>query len=458
MKRIHFIGIGGIGMSALASIFLAKGNKVTGSDLRPNNLTDQLSKQGAIISEGHASSNLPNDAALVVRSACIRDENPEVLKAKEKDIRIITRSEMLKDLVEGFPLSISVTGTHGKTTTSSLLSHILEVCEKDPTVLIGGEIPIFNGNAKMGSSNMIVTEVDESDGFFKNISSKYAVITNLEREHIENYGSFDNLVNSYREFIGRIPDDGCLIYNGEDTLLKGISGDYKIRKISFGMDGDYDIKCLNCSYSKNIEFDLVVRGEEIGRIKSSLIGRYNIMNILAAISICVEFGVDIEKIAYAVNSFSGVRRRFDLIEKIDDVEIYEDYAHHPTELKAVISAAKDYAEGRVIAIFQPHRYSRTNDMLDDFVNCFYDADVLILTDIYSADEDIIEGVGIEGVYNKIDKDRFQKMELAKKESIPELIAGIVKDKDTVLILGAGDIREISDELIFQIKSKRDYVK
>ncbi|MFH1552615.1 MAG: UDP-N-acetylmuramate--L-alanine ligase [Candidatus Omnitrophota bacterium] len=455
MKKIHFIGIGGIGMSALADIHLAKGGIVTGSDLRPNSLTDELCKKGAVIYKGHDAENIPEDADLVVRSTCIRDENPEIKKARHLGVPVILRGEMLKELIEEVPLSIAVTGTHGKTTTSALVAHITEHCGKDPTVVVGGEMSGFGGNAKFGRGNMIVSEVDESDGYFRNISAQYAVVTNIEREHMENYGSLEKLIDAYREFIGRIPADGFLVFNGEDPVLGRIAGDIAPGKLSFGIDGDFDVTCRRHVHANAITFDLLVRGKNYGRVSSPLIGRYNLMNILAAIAVCMQVGLDFDRIAEAVSSFHGVKRRFDSVGRIGNIEVIEDYAHHPTELRSVIAAARDRSSGRIVTIFQPHRYSRTRDLMREFSDCFYDSDILILTDIYSADEDVIEEVAVRDMYEMIDRERFQTLNLVEKKDIPGFVSGLVRQNDTILVLGAGDISEISGNLVKRIEEKTD---
>ena len=437
-------------MSALADIRLAKGNIVTGSDLRPNNLTDRLCSRGATIHKGHSADNVPDDVDLVVWSACIRDDNPEIRKARELGAPLIPRGEMLRKVMEEVPFSIAVTGTHGKTTTSALVAHMAEYCGKDPTVVVGGEMGYFSGNAKFGRGDMIVAEVDESDGYFRNIGATCAVVTNIEREHMENYGSLENLIAAYREFTGRISPEGLFVFNGEDPTLRRLAGATAARKVSFGINGDFDMTCRDHTCARSIEFDLVLRGRNYGRVSSPLIGRYNLMNILGAIAVCMETGFEFKGIAAAVGLFRGVKRRFESIGRIGNIEVIEDYAHHPTELRSVITAARNYSGGRVVTIFQPHRYSRTRDLMREFSDCFYGSDVLILTDIYSADETADGGVGVRDIYEAMDKSRFEKLSLIGKKDIPGFVSGILGKDDIILVLGAGDIREISGPLIEMI--------
>ncbi|MFH1309227.1 MAG: UDP-N-acetylmuramate--L-alanine ligase [Candidatus Omnitrophota bacterium] len=454
IKKIHFIGIGGIGMSAIAGICVSNGDKVSGSDLRLSNLTQQLAKSGALIHEGHDASNIAKDTDIVVKSTCIRNDNPEIIQAVRLGINVVSRGQMLRSIIDKASFSVGITGTHGKTTTTGLISHVLAYCEKDPTVLIGGEVDSFNGNFKLGHSGMVVAEIDESDGYFRNIKVSAGIVTNIEREHIENYGSMDNLVEAYKEFVNRIDECGFCVYNGEDKILDGIIKKSLCKSISFGIDKKFDICAHNYTYAKNIEFDLSAYGSVLGRVKSSLIGRYNLMNILAVVAVGLEIKLDFVQIAEGIASFKGVKRRFDTVGEFDGIKIIEDYAHHPTEINAVITAAKNYSLGRVVSVFQPHRYSRTKDLMKELTNCFYSADILILTDIYSADEEKKKDINARSIYETLDKTRFEQALFLEKEDIPELISGIVKKDDIILVLGAGDIKDISLEIVREIRNSR----
>ena len=451
--RLHFIGIGGIGMSALAKIALERGHIVSGSDLTPNNLTDSLKDNGASIFTGHLKNNIQPKPDLVIKSSCIRDNNPEVEKARELGVEIINRSDYLKMIMGQAYLSISVTGTHGKTTASSLIAHILEYCDKSPTAIIGAEVEILGSNAKSGTSGIMVAEVDESDGLFREMCSTYGVITNIEREHMENFGSMENLIEAYKSFLDGVDPEGTYFYNGDDTLATEISAGFAGRKISFGLNDGNEITAKDIDCGKSIKLDLYRGGDKLAEVRSPLIGKHNVMNLLSACAVCLELGLSGGEIAEAAPSFNGASRRFQLVDRINDIEVIEDYAHHPTELAAIIRAAKDYTDGRVISIFQPHRFSRTRDLLDDFVGCFYDSDILILTDIYSAHEDEDEKAYIQHLVERIDGDRFEEKKYVPMGKIPECVAGRVKGKDTVLILGAGDINTIAGEVVEQIKAR-----
>jgi UDP-N-acetylmuramate--alanine ligase len=455
-KHIHFIGIGGIGMSALAEVAIARGATVSGSDLRPNNLTDNLQMKGAVIFDGHNADNISSDVDVAVKSTCIPASNVELAKAKELGIKVIHRSEMLADVMKDSTMSIAVTGTHGKTTTSALIAHIMDFCGMNPTVIVGGEIGRFGGNAQDGSRDLLVAEVDESDGLFREISAKCAVLTNVEREHMEHHGTMENLLASYAEFIGRIPSDGLIVYNGEDTVARSVAACSSATKVDFGAmeKGNFRYSYANLSCRRAIQFELFKEDKLLGKIECNIIGQYNAMNILGAIALCLERGLSFEEVAGAVTTFSGVKRRFDFVDRIGNIDVVEDYAHHPTELRAVIKAAGEYCgNGRVVAVFQPHRYSRTHDLSEDFVHAFYDADVLILTETYSADENPSDGKGVHDILNAIDKNKFQLVDFVKKEEIPEYVSHIVMERDIVLILGAGDIRDIARPLSDAIREK-----
>jgi len=456
-NNIHFIGIGGIGMSGLAEIMLSRGKRVTGSDVKGNALTERLKGKGAVIFEGHASEHLPEGTELVIRSSCIRRENPEIKEAELKGISVMTRGELLKEIMENSPLSVGVTGTHGKTTTSSMIAHIMENAGVCPTSIIGGTLEILGSNARDGKGGITVAEVDESDGFFRNMSTGIAVITNIEREHMENYGSMGDLLSAYKEFIGRIYPGGTLIYSGEDAILDFLSRDLPVRTVSFGIGGRHNVSCRIVTCAKSIEIELYVESVLRGMLKSPLIGKHNVKNMLAAYAACSAAGMPFADIAAGFLTFRGAGRRFEKIGKVCGVEVIEDYAHHPTELSAVIRAAKNYSDGRVVAVFQPHRHSRTSDLAEDFVNCFDGSDFLILTDVYSAHEDPVKGLGIRDIFDRIDRSRFREVALVSKEFIPDRVSDLVREGDTVLVLGAGDIREISPLILNSIKHRLEPV-
>ncbi|MBF0216519.1 MAG: UDP-N-acetylmuramate--L-alanine ligase [Candidatus Omnitrophica bacterium] len=451
----HFIGIGGIGMSALAHVLLAKGNRISGSDLRSNNLTEHLARKGAVIKKGHSPLNIPGDARIVVRSTSIPNDNPEMIKAEEMSLEIISRSELLRRVMSLAKISVGVTGTHGKTTTSALIAHILWKCERQPTVLVGGEIESIGGNALLGDDDLIVAEVDESDGFFRDIRATNVCVTNVEREHMEHYGSMENLKLGYRKFFGNMPREGVLLYNADDKLLKELVADAPSRKVpfSFAKTSASRYYSKDAEHARSIKFKFCANGKIRGDVMSTLIGRHNVMNLISAVGMCLELGLSFEEVVEAVLSFRTVKRRFYPVGEARGVKVYEDYAHHPTELRAVITAARDFSpDGKLIVVFQPHRYSRTIDLKDEFAGCFKGADILILTDIYSADESDSFKVGSEEIFRKIDRKHFESVEFMNKEDVPGYVSGICRKGDLVLIAGAGDIRESGKPILENIRA------
>lgn len=439
-------------MSALARLYLSRGALVTGSDLRENNLTRDLVASGAVISYGHNVKNLPECTDAVVYSTSIRKDNPELLKARSLSIPLVPRVMLLKEALKMFRNIVGITGTHGKTTTSGLISHIFWKCNMDPTALLGGESLSFGSNTRIGSEEVVVAEVDESDGFFSGIEVGTAVLTNIEKEHMEHYSSFDEILDSYRIFLSNIPAGGSLVYNFDDPVASEIANSSGLDTVSFGQGRDALFSCQNSSSSRGVEFDLHIDGWFAGRVKSPLVGDYNVMNILAALACAWKSGIPIDEAIDSVLSFQGMLRRFQIVSRFRDICVVEDYAHHPTEVRAVINAAKAYTDGRVITVFQPHRYSRTISLFEDFSDCFKASDALFLTDIYSADEKPIEGATSKKLFDRIEKSGFFKSGLIDKEAIPREIKHIADEGDIVLVLGAGDIGGIAERISFELSS------
>ncbi len=449
--KIHFVGIGGIGMSALAKLALLRGDAATGSDMYLNNLTYELSRMGAVISEGHHADNLTDDTDLVVYSSCIKKTNLELAKAIDLGINTMPRTLYLNDLISCFDGSIGIIGTHGKTTTTSILAHIFEFAGKEPTIFVGGELPSIGSNAKNGKSEFFVTEIDESDGLFRNITINTAILTNLEREHVENFDSFENVIESYGQFISNVPSNGLVIYNKDDTLLeKIISSKGGSRKIGYSLVPTEDVEyyCDNLVYKDNVKFDLVKNGEVLGTVKAGLFGKHNAYNVLAASTAAIENGIDITEINETLKTFKLPKRRFEFIGEKNGIKIYEDYAHHPTEIKSILEAVRNNnSKGRVLAVFQPHRYSRTMDLLDEFKDCFITADIVLLTDIYSAFEITKKEVGIESIYNKISPEEGQVVKMISLEAVPDELGSSAKSDDLILVMGAGDVNKISKRIL-----------
>ncbi|MCX5666274.1 MAG: UDP-N-acetylmuramate--L-alanine ligase [Candidatus Omnitrophica bacterium] len=445
-KNIHFIGIGGIGMSAIALVLLKMGYKVSGSDLGSSNLTEKLTREGAVINFGHTHCNVPTATEVVVYSSSINDSNPEIQEAGKRNLLIVKRAEVLAELLNA-KKGIAVTGTHGKTTTSSLISVMLENCGLDPTAMIGGEVELFGGNSKYGKGEYVVAEADESDGSFLYLKPLYSVITNLEMEHIDYYKTLEDAINSYAAFANNTKKRGCLFYNAEDKNIARSLKSYSGNKESFGFSKNADIYpheiLMNEFYTSYV---CVYKNEIIGRVSLRIPGRHNVLNSLAAMLVGFKLGLSFENICRSIQDFTGTKRRFHLRADVDGVMLIDDYAHHPTEIRAVLDACRNWKDRRVVVVFQPHRYTRTKYLAEEFGRCFKGADKLILTDIYAASEEPIEGVSVKNIYDRVKLHGLNDVMMMNKEKITEHIMDMKRSGDMIVILGAGDIKEVSDEL------------
>lgn len=445
-KRVHFIGIGGIGMSGIAIVLLEMGYKVSGSDLETNDLTKKIQALGGEVSRGHAASNILNDVGLAVYSSSISKDNPELSEISKRKIPLVHRAEML-GWIFNKKKGLAVTGTHGKTTTTSLISVMLESSGADPAVIIGGEVARFEGNAKAGKGSYAVAEADESDSSFLHLKPFYAVLTNIEMEHIDHFRTLDDAKAAYRAFIDNLKKGGTLFYNYEDPNIRDILEGFRPGRKSFGLSKGADIYAADIKMKAfKTSFKCVLNGKALGRVRLNIPGRHNVLNALAAILAGLECGLKFRDIAGSLEGFSGTKRRFQLRLEKDGVMLIDDYAHHPTEIKAVLSACRNWADKRVIAIFQPHRYTRTKYLAKEFGLCFDGADKLILTDIYAASEKPISGVSVRGIYDKIRASGLEDVEIIKKEDIADRVIKIKKPGDMILVLGAGDIKKVGDEL------------
>jgi len=445
-NNIHFIGIGGIGMSGIALVLLKMGYKVSGSDLGPSNLTEKLTGEGAGIRFGHNHDNIPPETEVVVYSSSINDSNPEIREARKRNLLIVKRAQVLAELLNG-KKGIAVTGTHGKTTTSSLISVMLEKCGLDPTAMIGGEVELFKGNSKYGKGEYVVAEADESDGSFLYLKPLYSVITNVEMEHIDYYKTLEDAIDSYAAFASNTKKSGYLFYNAEDENIKKVLKKFNGNRESFGFSKGADIYpheiMMNEFYTSYV---CVYKNEVIGRVSLRIPGRHNILNSLAAILAGFKLGLPFENICRSIQDFAGTKRRFHLRADVDGIMLIDDYAHHPTEIRAVLDACRNWKDRRVIVVFQPHRYTRTKFLAEEFGRCFKGADKLILTDIYAASEDPMEGVSVKNIYDRVKLHGLNDVTMMNKESVTRHIMDIKKPGDMIVVLGAGDIKEVSDEL------------
>lgn len=453
VRHIHFIGIGGIGMSGIAAILASQGYIVSGSDLKESPITKKLADKGMKIFLGHDASYV-RDADMVVYSSAIKEDNPELSSARGSGILVIRRAEALATLMQD-KTCIAVAGSHGKTTTTALVSHLLLESGFCPTVAVGGILRNLSDNSCLGKGNFFVAEADESDGTFLYYNPTYPILTNIDREHLDYYESFSDILNAYKKFISNIQDNGCLFCCGDDQALRQITRGYKERIIYFGLSKDNDFYPRDLVLNEfSSLFNYCYRDRLIGKINLPLSGSHNISNSLAAVALGIELGIRPKNIEEILAVFKGTERRFELKLDLMGVKVIDDYGHHPSEIRATLAAAKNVKHKRLIVIFQPHRFSRTKFLMEEFTDSFKLADYLVLTDIYAASENPIEGVSSELLGRKI-KEKFTSPEVAylKKDKITEHIMQIVGRGDLILTLGAGDIGKLSDELVQRIKGK-----
>jgi UDP-N-acetylmuramate--alanine ligase len=447
-EHVHFIGIGGYGMSAIAKVLLEMGYQVSGSDLVPQELTEKLIAKGAQVFIGHEAANV-NGADLVVYSTALSKDNVEMVAAEELKIPIIHRSQMLARLMDERK-GIAVAGAHGKTTTSSMIALVMEICGSDPTYIIGGEIMNVGSNAKAGKGEYVVAEADESDGTFLQYHPTLAIVTNIEADHLENYNSnFENLKKAYAQFLSQVKAAGKAIVCKDDEHIRDLLPHVKSEAITFGidsLDADYIAEKITLG-DRKVSFDVRYREQQLGRIELSVPGRHNVYNALATLISCLEAGLAFDKIAEAIKAFRGAKRRFQVLGEVNDILVIDDYAHHPTEIQATISAAK--ATGKpMIAVFQPQRYTRTFYLFEQFSRAFGEADQVIITDIYSpAGEKQIEGVSSAKLVELIATNSNKNvLYIPTRDEVLAYLKQHVKRGELVLTMGAGDIWKAADGL------------
>ncbi len=454
VKNIHFIGIGGIGMSGIAEVLCNLGFNVSGSDLKKSKNTDRLETLFQVkISEGHAAENI-GDAEVVVYSSAVKEDNPEVILAKEKGIPVIPRAEMLAELMMLKPYAVAISGTHGKTTTTSMVATILGHAGVDPTTIVGGIVNTLGSNARLGKSDWFVTEADESDRSFLMLNPTVAVVTNIDKEHMESYKGMEDVVQCFTDFVNKVPFFGACILCLDDPNVQLIIPRIKRRRVTYGMTAQSDISAQDVRFNDNFgsTFSVMRRGENLGEINLPVPGQHNVYNALGAIAVALELEVPFEKIAESFNGFQNANRRFQFKGEANGISVVDDYGHHPTEILATLSAAKNGSNGkRTVVIFQPHRYSRTQELMNEFAICFNNADVLFVTDIYAASEQPIEGITAEILTENIKKyghknaNYIGTVEAAAEKVIPHL-----QENDLVITLGAGTITKLSDEIFSQL--------
>lgn len=451
VKRIHFIGIGGIGMSGIAEVLHSLEFTVSGSDAGRSKNTERLEQtHGITVHIGHAAENI-SDAEVVVYSSAIRNDNPEMVAAREKGIPVIPRAEMLAELMVLKPYAVAVSGTHGKTSTTSMIAHVLTHAGVDPTAVVGGVVESFGSNAKVGGSEWFVTEADESDRSFLMLYPTIAVVTNIDKEHMESYKSMEDVIDCFVDFANKVPFFGAAVLCLDDPNVQQIIPRIKRRRVTFGISRQADVSASDIVYDDGFSsrFNVSRHGEMLGQIEMPVPGKHNVYNALATTAVALEMDVEFEKIAEAFKSFRNANRRFQQKGEINGVTIIDDYGHHPTEVVATLAAAKTGAMGRrLVVVFQPHRYSRTSELMDEFSVAFNNADVLLVTDIYAASEDPIEGITSEALVENIRKYGHKNATyIGDIENAAAQTIDVLEQGDIVITLGAGTITRVSDELV-----------
>lgn len=446
-EKIHFIGIGGISMSGIASIFLDLGFLVSGSDLKDSPLLRELEKKGAQIFIGHDAQNLDYPDEVVI-TAAIPPDNVELVKAQELGIPIVKRAQMIARLM-AYKKGIAIAGTHGKTTTTSMVSLVVEKAGYDSTVLIGGELNDIGGNAKLGQGEFLITEADESDGSFLYFEPLVSVVTNIELDHMDYYGTEEKLKATFKQFLEKTPENGVKIVFWDDPVIRSLIDPEDRNLLTYGTREDALVQIKNMRLlPEYTEVDVEIKGEFQGSLRLNIPGVHNVYNCIAALCVGYYLGLSFEQIATYLSQFTGVQRRFEKKGYLNGVLIIDDYAHHPTEIKATLKAALQRKKERIICVFQPHRYSRTYHLRDDFKKAFSDADVIVLTGIYSAGEAVIPGVDGHDLAQLIAEYENRRIEYFESlNGIAEYLAEIVQPGDIVLTMGAGDVYQVGEELV-----------
>ena len=443
-KKVHFIGIGGISMSGLAQILLKRGYTVSGSDMKASPLTEKLSELGAEIYIGHDKNNLKN-VDLVIYTAAIPDTNPELAEAKLLNIPLLTRAEFLGLIMKGHKYNVAISGTHGKTTTTSMISHITLKENLDPTILVGGELDAINGNVRTGKSEYFITEACEYKASFLEFYPYIGIVLNVDADHLDYYKDINEIQATFEKFTDLIPKDGYLIANADDSRASAIASKATCNVVTFGIDNGI-INAKNISFDTKgcASFEVYNSNNFLFSIKLNVPGRHNILNALAAISCALILNINKNSILDGLSSFGGTHRRFEYKGKKNGVTVIDDYAHHPTEIKATLSAAKNYPHKRIVCVFQPHTYSRTLTLFNEFSNAFSDTDELILADIYAAREKDTGVVSSDKLGNSIRKNNVNCKNLHSFDEITDYLNKDLKEGDLLLTVGAGNIFEVGE--------------
>jgi UDP-N-acetylmuramate--alanine ligase len=459
IQRIHFVGIGGIGMSGIAEVLLNLGYKVSGSDLKTSAITQRLASLGAVIFEGHHGANIVG-AEVVVASSAIAADNPELAEAHILHIPVIQRAEMLAELMR-LKYGIAIAGMHGKTTTTSMVAAVLAAGDLDPTIVVGGRIDAIGSNARLGKSQYLVAEADESDRSFLKLSPILAVVTNIDREHMDCYRNMRDVKRAFLDFMDRVPFYGMVVVCNDDPLLRRLLPQIRRRTVTYGTrkGSDFRIKAApperkpgeNACLSR---FHVTYRGQDLGEFQLHVAGAHNILNATAAIAVGIGLDIKTDQICAALENFRGVDRRFQLRGKAAGVSVIDDYGHHPTEIRATLAAARQCGYQKIHVVFQPHRYTRTQLLMDDFANAFADADTLLILDIYAASEPPLEGITGEALAERIrDVGEQDARYSGSFAEAAEAVVAVATPGDMILTLGAGSVSQLGPMILEKLQAK-----
>jgi len=449
VKHIHFVGIGGAGMSGIAEVLLTLGYAVSGSDLSDSENTRRLERLGAkIVTGAHDGGTIEDDVDVLVISSAVTFSNPEVVRARELKIPVIQRAELLAELMR-MKSGIAIAGTHGKTTTTSLVGAVLREAGRDPTVVVGGKVRTLGTNARLGQGEFLVAEADESDGSFLLLSPIYAIVTNIDPEHLDYFGDMEKVKAAYMQFVQRVPFYGLAVLCIDNVNVRAMLPKMNKRYVTYGTspDADWQVRELRVE-GMETNFEVWRNDRRLGPVRLHMPGRHYALNALAAIAVADDLGIPWRIAAHALEEFGGVHRRFEVRGEEQDILVVDDYAHHPEEIRVTLRAAREGFQRRLVVVFQPHRYSRTRDLFDEFLSVFDDADMLLLTDIYPAGEDPIEGVSGEHLYQALKRrGHLDVRHVPARDRVAEALLDVVRPGDLVLTLGAGDIYKCADELL-----------
>lgn len=452
-RVIHFTGIGGIGMSGIAEVLLNLGYEVTGSDLKESETTKRLRRLGAKIHLGHRAENIKSAHVVVISSAVSKD-NIEVKSARDRAIPVIPRAEMLAEIGR-LKYSILIAGAHGKTTTTSLIATLLAHAGLDPTVVIGGRLKALGTNARLGKGDFIIAEADESDGSFLKLNPTIGVVTNIDKEHMEFFKTMETLRSAFLSFMNKVPFYGLSILCTDNRHIRELLPNVHRKTLTYGLSADAELRALNLKGNgMSMSFDAVLHGKNLGRFSIPMPGTHNVLNALASIGVALQLQIEPEKIKSSLQGFKGIQRRLEFKGEVNGIRVFDDYGHHPAEIRETLRALKDAIGGSsLLVVFQPHRYTRTKSLFDEFVTSFKDANTLFLMDIYSAGEKPLRGVTSSALYKEIKKQHKDITYIKDREELIEEVCKRLKKGDTLLSLGAGDVYMLGEEIIKRFKKK-----